>query len=433
MLDSAATFAARADEIGVLPDELTKLKTLNLATFGTLAYGCSYVPGQADDQPLIELIERICDLRPAPADRIPVLRRLFFESYTLANADLRSRVDRRDDEQPKKLTQAERAARHKDQQTRLTGLELVGELEPSYHLVDQVFQMVEENQLKYIRWEQCTKRDQELLGIRVDPMWKPDGAGIIREVKVQEQVKADTSTDLRLKYALQRRSLALDQARLIDYDKMERWSRIMLEACSAVPIDGYKRVSLEQLQQADLELFKYLIKNTRDGIRPVSGASPLEPVLDRAITSAEIRLRLSPLPAGPSNSSGSKRKADDQEEARTDPAKKSDADSTAKLKRTIENLTGQIRNLKQQRQAGPKGSGKSGKGKRGQPRSLVKMPSELIGQSAVTADNEPICFSFNLNGCHDARPGERCPKGWHVCTRPGCGAPHSQRSHKSGA
>ena len=59
------------------------------------------------------------------------------------------------------------------------------------------------------------------MGIKSDPTWKPDSQGIIREVRVREEVKADTSTDLRLKYALQRRSLALDQARLVEYEKME--------------------------------------------------------------------------------------------------------------------------------------------------------------------------------------------------------------------
>lgn len=57
----------------------------------------------------------------------------------------------------------------------------------------------------------------------LDPLWKPDSQGVIREVRVQAEIKADTSSDLRLKYALQRRSLALDQARLIDYEKMEKW------------------------------------------------------------------------------------------------------------------------------------------------------------------------------------------------------------------
>ena len=32
------------------------------------------------------------------------------------------------------------------------------------------------------------------MGIKVDPTWKPDSQGIIREVRVQEEIKADTQT-----------------------------------------------------------------------------------------------------------------------------------------------------------------------------------------------------------------------------------------------
>lgn len=109
------------------------------------------------------------------------------------------------------------------------------------------------------------------MGVKSDPTWNPDSQGIIREVRVREEVKADTSADLRLKYALQRRSLALDQARLVD--KMEKWSQILLGEYAAPAIDQYRKVSIEQIQHADMELFKMLIRETRGGIKPSGGTS----------------------------------------------------------------------------------------------------------------------------------------------------------------
>lgn len=157
-------------------------------------------------------------------------------------------------------------------------------MEPSHLLIDIIFQMSEDNQLKYVRWDQCAKRDQELMGVKSDPTWKPDSSGIIREVKVQEELKADVSSDLKLKYALQRRSLAFDQARLVDFDKFERWSQILLEAYTASPPTGFKKVSIEQVHHADMEMFKYLMKETRNGIRPVGAVCPLEDALTKALT-----------------------------------------------------------------------------------------------------------------------------------------------------
>ena len=73
------------------------------------------------------------------------------ESYTIASADLKSRIDRKDDDAPRKLAVAERASRHQDQVRRLRGLNLVGELEASHSLIDAVVQMYDDNQLRYLR------------------------------------------------------------------------------------------------------------------------------------------------------------------------------------------------------------------------------------------------------------------------------------------
>ena len=70
--------------------------------------------------------------------------------------------------------------------------------------------MGEEKKLCYVRWEECTKRDQELMVIKTDPVWKADSNGVIKAGKVHD-------TDLKLRYALQRRALAFDQSRLVDF------------------------------------------------------------------------------------------------------------------------------------------------------------------------------------------------------------------------
>ena len=46
--------------------------------------------------------------------------------------------------------------------------------------------MAEENILRYVRWEHCSKREQELMGVRFDPIWKPDARGTARELSETE-------------------------------------------------------------------------------------------------------------------------------------------------------------------------------------------------------------------------------------------------------
>ncbi|CAE7352777.1 unnamed protein product, partial [Symbiodinium microadriaticum] len=365
MLESKAAFHARAKEIGLNDAEIAVLASESHDTFGTFAFACNYVPGQADESALLELAARITSTDPAPAGRIPFIRRLVFESYTMAASDLRSRVERKDDDAPRKLAVAERAARHGEQVGRLKGLTLRGELEPSNALIDIVTQQVEDNQLKYVRWEQCTKRDQELMGIKSDPVWKPDSSGVIKEVKMPPDLKADLTSDLMLRWALQRRSLAYDQTRIIDYNLMEEWSQILLDAYVQVAPEGYAKVTIEQIHKADMELFKNMMRATRNGIKIQSdGTKPLEEAFRAAKVAPEVRLILQPLQSPSSSSLANKRKAPEPIELG---AKASTTEE--KLRRQVKNLQGQVKNL----------------------------------QTSNRGDN--ICFDYNLDGCDAAKPG----------------------------
>lgn len=426
MLDSEAVLKNRAKEIGLSDAICARLDALGWNTYGKLAFASNFQPGQIDETPLIRLAEEITQTRPPTPSVLPLIRRLVYESYTLTAADLKSKIERRDEDAPRKLAQAERAARHQSQASRLPGLDLSGELEPSHLLVDLVFQMTEDNQLKYIRWEQCTKRDQELMGLKTDPTWRPDSSGVVREVKIPEEVKADVSTDLKLRYALQRRSLAFDQARTVTFDKFERWTQVLLEAYTSNPPEGYRRVSIEQIHHADMELFKFLMKETRNGIRPVGTVLPLEDALAKAVVAPEIRLHLQPLQGSSSSAAKRKHEDDNFEQTKKNKGASGSGSDSEKLRRQVENLQGQLKNLK-------KGKGK-GKARGGRSSSSVKMPQELLGQSPMTSEGEPICFSFNCGGCSKASPGQRCSKGWRLCSKWGCQQPHSQRDHgKAGA
>lgn len=421
MLDSQADFLDRARKLGATDDEVNQLKALGYDTFGKLAFSTNYTPGQADDTSLKALAAQIVQADPCPPNRLPIVRRLFFESFTLAAADMQLRVERKDDSIPRKLANAERSARYEDQRRRLSGIDISGELEPSNSLIDIVYHMTEEDQLRYVRWEECTKRDQELMGIKSDPVWKPDANGLIRETKVMEVLKAETDTDLKLRTALQRRSLSFDQSRLVDYNVFERWTQIMMEAYSTPPPEGYLKVTVEQLHRADLQLFKCMMRETRSGIKTIGGTKPVEDALKKAMDSTEVRLHLQPL-------QGSlKRKAD----AINDEEKKQKGQSdVAKMQKTIENLQGQVKNLRNANlgsASNPGGKGKKGKGK--SKTNLIRMPAQLIGMSPTTQQGDPCCFDYNLKGCSKAKAGERCPKGWHVCMRHGCFKEHPQYEH----
>ena len=97
------------------------------------------------------------------------------------------------------------------------------------------------------------------------------------------------------------------------------------------------------------------------------------------------------------------------------------SDNEERLKRQIQNLQGQIKNL----QSG--GSAGKGRGKR-------KDKEQAHSYASSSHWNESDYRSrrtndFNLSGCSKAKPGDKCPKGYHTCMRPGCNEAHRQKQH----
>ena len=425
-LDSEAVFVERALELGLEQSELDVLKVAGWLSYARFAVSCHYSPGQADDLPFLRMAARVTGVGAAepPENRLPVIRRLFWESFTLAAAEMKARVERREDDAPRRLAAPERTARHNEQQSRLAGIRIEGEREPAFGLIDRLVQMSEENVLRHVAWQDCPKREQELKG-RVDPTWRHDSSGIVREVRTSAELKADVSDNLLLKMTLERRALAFDQTSLIGHRRFEAWHSIMLAALLSEPPAGFQRVTIEQLSRADLALFYHMMKSTRNGIRlKPDGTFPLELALDKAMESVEVRLLLQPLMGA-----ASKRKRDDSPDQGSSGSDRS--------KTMIKQLQNRVANLQSKKpsssvaaSSGPKAPAPKAKGAgKG---NQIKLPRELLDLGdcvAKSSTGDSICFAFNLGGCDKGTAG-KCAKGLHVCMKRGCGSvAHGRRNH----
>ena len=269
-LESKAVFAERAKEIGINDRELAVLESKGWATYGAFAFASTYVPGAADDSKLLRLIATVTESGASdpPEDRVPIVARLFTEAYTMSAADLKSRVEQKPSDEPKPLPVPERVAREASQKKRVTGIEIIGEFAPSYALSDLVVSMHDLNQLKYVPWEKCTKREAEIMGVKTEKVWKPGNDGLIREHSVAAEITADTSTDLLLYNTLTRRDLAFDQNLLADYGVFHKWTQILIRAYTADPPEGFLKVSVDQLHRADLKFFELMMQECVAGVKP---------------------------------------------------------------------------------------------------------------------------------------------------------------------
>jgi len=391
--------------IGLTPAQVTVLQAAGLTTMSRVAFSCGYVPGSPDDADLRRLMDTLFTAGNVPPLLSACFRRLHFESYSLACADVRQRVSPEDAAAPRRLPNAERAARATRQQAALAGMQLTGEYEPSHALVDLCYDMHEQNLVQLIPWEQCTRREQELQGIKKDPVLKLEN-GLIKLVPGAFVPRADLISDLKVRNALVRRGLALEQGFVLSYAVHEQWVCKIFKILQAHPPAGYNQVSFEQLKRADTALFVKLCESTRGGIRPdAAGVLPCDAQLPALMHDPEITFLLLPLPSGrPSHPKPPPTKPASAPAAASPwdaPAVSQPGRKNKKRKASADDRPGK----------GGGGKGKGGGGG-GPPPSLQNYPL-LSGK----------CWNFNGAGCSLPVSGNRCRRGVHACAK--CGQSHN--------
>jgi hypothetical protein len=399
MLDSKPVFLSRLESSGLEEDAVQRLIAGGLDTLAKLAYLAPVSPSSGDDRALMEALKAVMqydEATPMPVMVQSCLRRIWFESHATAISEVKTRLERGDESQPRKLPLPEREDRRQKQQKKISGFKIEGVHEPSNSLIDLVHTMREDQQLKYISPEQCTHRTAELGGVKKEVFMQSDSGGRLKQVNREIPPEADVSNSYKLRLALLRRSLALDQMGLAEFDKFESYVEYLFEQLMQEPPAGYAPFSVPQLIAADKMIWQYMSTHCRSGItQRADGSYPIHEELDAALRSPLILAALQPLPrskeanwkrhdTSPYDRKGGKGSASSQ------PFKSNFSDYPYK---------------------GGKGNKGGGKGKKGLGKKNFRMPVPLDGGHAVTKDGARICFGFNLGQCTD----KNCRRGSHVC------------------
>ena len=220
--DSKAVFKKRFLEVGLTDANYEAFNAEGLNTLGTFAFSCNYAPGTADERPLVTLATNVLGSAPSTKE-MACIRRLFSEAYSTIAADIRSKVEASDEASVKKLAPAERSQRLKDQQTRLSGLDLRGNYEPGDSLVDRAVAAYESDRVSYIPWDVCVSRDHEIVtGTKKDANLSFDSSGTLKLSKRDQVEPCSTGNEMQVRYCLIRRGLALDQANIMCFKLHDR-------------------------------------------------------------------------------------------------------------------------------------------------------------------------------------------------------------------
>ena len=234
-LDSYAAFEARAIKIGLEPEVIKLLKDGGVNSFGSYAFVTAYQPGQGDEQPLVDSLKTIMKRAPTATEMIG-LRRLFFESCTLALSELQQRSENNSNPEPSKMPIAERNSRLALQRDRLKGVHFSTETEPSHKLADLVNQFAIDQSVEWLPWEKLTSRSSEITHSEKDLRISFDSSGNLKLAPKESANEAPVNGEMRIRQALARRARAFDLAELCSFTKMEEWHEKLFEAYQREPL-----------------------------------------------------------------------------------------------------------------------------------------------------------------------------------------------------
>ena len=384
-IESQAVLEARLKAVGFDDDIKDKFIAAGITCLSQLAFMSSYSPGANDESPLIDAFKVILAREPSIGEKAN-MRRVFNEAYASVTAEMRQNVERVEESTVRKLSQPERHDRYIKQAARLTGVSVRGPTEPGDGLVDAFCSMYDDNRLRFLEseWGKYVSKDQEMHseGKKITSFALDQASGKLKIENKGPDEKADMSADILVLQALTRRSLAMDQANLVSYVKIQAWVDRLLKCRTEEAPPGYSNPSLRQIMLADQKLFIELADRTRSGVQATAAGKPIDDIIENVMYLNEVTCLLQPLPK---------------------------MKEVASIREHVSEPYVQ------------KGKGK-GKGKKGGKSS--RMPSDLVGCRSHTNSGSPICYGFNLKTCSEAVKDGRCSKGFHICAVPRCGKHH---------
>ena len=299
LVESEAAFGQRCDEIVADGSLKRALVAQNVKCFSALAFAVG-TPQSPPTETQFDAFAQQVFGAPPNLGQLSSLKRLHFESTTFVIAALKESVssETADKVETRKIPLAEKKFRLEDQERRLGGLRIVGELNPSHHLLDLTNQILETGSIVWIAPSRCAKRDDEIqLAVREKPGTKVQVENA--QLKIAPSgidVKADFGSELKFQWCMQRRGIAMDQCRLLSWKVHEEWLTFLLNTLSREAPPGYQQVNLDQLIRADRELWTLLAQEVRGSLKPsAAGVIPLDAEVRKLATDPRVTMFILPL------------------------------------------------------------------------------------------------------------------------------------------
>ena len=384
LVESSAAFTQRCNEIDQTGNFGNALGVQNITTFSGMAFSLGTPQTPPTDQQFNTLAQAVFGAG-VTLGQTAMLRRLHFESTTLMIASVKQKVDSEAADKAdmvKRIPIAEKRYRQEQQERRLAGIKITGELEPSHQLLDLANSILETGALVWIAPSRCTKRSDEVqMAIKERPSAVQVENHQLRVAQLAEDFKADHGSEIKLQWCWQRRGLAMDQCRLLSWEIHDAWVHQLFRTLSQAAPPGFQQVKVEQLVRADRELWTLIAQDVKGSLKPTpAGDIPLDAMVSRLCQDPRITMFLLPTTAA----------------ARA-------ADKEVVTKKATPGA--------------PVQAAAKSTNKRRKTRAEKSCPDELRKYN-LKCEHGPVCWAYNMKaGCKNSTSGKpsRCAKGYHVC------------------
>ena len=297
LIDSERAFQKRCDEL--YEGLFEKLKGQNIGSFSTLAFSLGSPQNQVGETELTQLADAVFETQ-STLGTTAVLRRLHFESCTLLMAEMKTQSECADASQPiRKLPFVEKQSRLDTQRKKLPGLPHTPEQQPSHSLIDTVYNIVESGNIVYVHPSKCHSRENE---VQTESKSKSKTMitleqGALKQTVVSDLQDLDTSTELKLYFALQRRHLAFDLVGLLSWAVCQKWLDKMMSTLVSDAPTSFNAITITQVMKADREMFSILASEFKGSLKAVLGARPpLDEIFEKLMHDPRINVHLIAMP-----------------------------------------------------------------------------------------------------------------------------------------
>ena len=212
LVDSEAAFASHCNAIDKSRELLNICVHAELTTFMRMAFAIGTPQMPASEDAFRTFATDLNNGIEPSITMMSLLRRLHFEAVTMVVAHLKTNVTTDAGvEGSRKLPPVEKLARLQEQQSRLKGLTIKGEMQPSYALIDLIAGIHDSGSIVWVPPSKCTKRDAEVQqSLKEKPTTLTVEQQTLKLAAGEPKIRADTSNELLMQWALQRRGLAFD-------------------------------------------------------------------------------------------------------------------------------------------------------------------------------------------------------------------------------